>query len=314
MNNNQIILSICIPTYNRAAFLEGNLNALSKQIKGKNMLIELIVSDNCSTDNTKEVVDNIKSEKFPIKYMHHDRNLGMDGNFISCLKSASGKYVWLLGDDDYLLDGTIETILDILKKSEIGLLHLNMDKSLYSRECTIKVYQKSEDIISDISYWITFISSNIVNTKYVNLINFDKYIGTYFTAIPLYLQAAFSEKENVILFQQTIDGGKNSQSNGGYNIFEVFIKNYLTICRSFSSLGYSARMLKKEKFKLYKNFLSEYIISLLIFKRKSCFQTKGAWKIILQEYMTAWYFLPVLLITPFKYMVNFIVSLCHQIQ
>ena len=55
------LLSICIPTYNRAQFLPALLESIITQINGHEDKVEIIVSDNASTDNTKQITQNDKS-------------------------------------------------------------------------------------------------------------------------------------------------------------------------------------------------------------------------------------------------------------
>ena len=117
-------LTIAIPTYNRSAFLKQSLVRISKQIINLEKDIELIVSDNCSTDDTKEVVEEFIQCGLPIIYNRNISNIGMDGNFVYCFQNASSKYVWVLGDDDYLTEGTISKLLSIIDTDEYGLIHL----------------------------------------------------------------------------------------------------------------------------------------------------------------------------------------------
>ena len=104
------------------------------------------------------------------------------------LKRLQENIYGFLGDDDFLKDGALNKIMLELNGSEYGLVHLQVGSKCQKFKT---VYWDSQAFISSISFWITFISSNIVNAKYVPLINFEKYMGTYFTLIPLYMTAAF---------------------------------------------------------------------------------------------------------------------------
>ena len=103
MEQYETILSICIPTYKRANILEGALKAIDKAIqlidKEK---IELVVSDNCSPDNTFQVVQEYIDKGLPIKYIRNTENIGADDNILQCFRLAKSKYVWVIGDDDYI--------------------------------------------------------------------------------------------------------------------------------------------------------------------------------------------------------------------
>ncbi len=65
---------------------------LFKQIKNFNLSgVEIVVFDNCSTDNIPDI----------IKYNRNDKNLGHDRNVMKCFEIAQGKFIHLFGDDDY---------------------------------------------------------------------------------------------------------------------------------------------------------------------------------------------------------------------
>lgn len=106
----QVKLSICIPTYNRAAFLEKALGYFVNlyQFSYK---YEIIISDNASTDDTREVVDRFIAEGLPIRYLRQSENFGSGANVVSAFSRAQGEYVLYLADDDVLInDGMRDAI------------------------------------------------------------------------------------------------------------------------------------------------------------------------------------------------------------
>ena len=288
MEINEILLSICIPTYNRSEILNGNLSRIHNQIKGKNLPIEIIVSDNCSADNTADIVQAHISEGMPINYIRNNENLGMDGNFAQCYRRASGKYILVLGDDDYLRKGKLEKLLDYLSKGEYGLVHLKVASN--STE-DIQVFDSSEDFLKNISFWITYITSNIVNSKYVIGHDFEKYFGTYLTIVPLYLTSATSKDKNLLIYDRIFEDGKDSKTNGGYNFFEVFVTNYLSIWKQYARKNKITNILYSYiKYDIFKKYVVDRVIILLILKQKGNFKTKSGWKILMYNYGYCPYF------------------------
>lgn len=283
MEHNKPLLSLCIPTYNRAKFLNELINKIGSQIQELENpeLIEFIVSDNCSTDDTSDVVKRYIENGINIRYIRNERNLGMDGNFVSCFKKASGSYIWLLGDDDYLYPGVLNDILTILSNSNIGLLHL---KALNNKNQIIE-YNNSLSFLCDVSFWITYISSNIVNSKFVSYIDFEKYMGTYFTLIPLYMTAAKSIGYNIVYDKLWLDGGKDIKRNGGYNYYEVFIVNYLRIWSEMMK-GYPnfSKLYRQEKYNIFKGHILPNTWEILIKNRKGNYKTNDGWKILFKYY------------------------------
>jgi len=124
MNNSNILLSICIPTYNRSEQLKTTLNALIPQLKVHDT-IEIVVSDNASEDKTENTVKELIKECNKIKYIKNDKNIGLDYNALSCVKHASGKYCWMCSDDDISMPWTIEEILKTIKSCNPVFMYLN---------------------------------------------------------------------------------------------------------------------------------------------------------------------------------------------
>jgi glycosyltransferase involved in cell wall biosynthesis len=122
------LLTIAIPTYNRADLLDKQLAWLANAIKGFESDCEILVSDNCSTDNTQDVIRSWqqKLNNITFKANTNSENLGVMKNIMYCLKSATTKYVWTIGDDDPIQDRAISYVISKLKKHEdLSLLFLN---------------------------------------------------------------------------------------------------------------------------------------------------------------------------------------------
>ena len=78
--NNDIIISLCIPTYNRAKYLKKSIESVIKQKAFKNGKIEIIISDNASNDNTENMCLNFVNKYKNIHYYRNDVNR-VDENF-----------------------------------------------------------------------------------------------------------------------------------------------------------------------------------------------------------------------------------------
>lgn len=295
---NKFLLTIAIPTYNRALFLDKSLDKICKQIVGFEDCIELLVSDNCSTDNTKEVVLKYINKGFQIVYNKNHVNLGMDGNFIYCFENAKGEYVWLLGDDDFLDENTIPYLISNLRNNVFGLIHLKT----FNHKNENKIFTDKTKFLNEVSYWMTFISANIVNRKYVSTVDFNKYKGSYFTLIPVYLNAVKSEKLNLFIYDRTMAEGADFENNGGYNVFQVFVTNYLSIIIEYiKDFGY--RWYEIEKYRLLRYLIWPWMKKLLIEKNVNYrYSTESWFKILFKKYWYEFYFYPLLIVFVFNKM------------
>lgn len=106
-------LSICIPTYNRAAHLMNCLNSIILCNSRSDLEFQVCISDNHSTDETEEVVRHAQSA-IEIKYHKNTSNLGIPRNFLNVVSMADGDFVWLIGDDDLLIPNAIVELYKLI--------------------------------------------------------------------------------------------------------------------------------------------------------------------------------------------------------
>lgn len=106
-------LSICIPTYNRLSILKYNLEHVMTY-DGDD--VEFVVTDDCSTDGTREYLQEIKDSRF--RYVINEPNLGAARNFIAAFFNGNGKYVMYCNDRDLILAEQIPRLIQMLKEDE----------------------------------------------------------------------------------------------------------------------------------------------------------------------------------------------------
>ena len=116
---NNPLVTIGIPTYNRA---DGYLkDAIKSAMIQTYQNIEIVVSDNCSADNTEAFIKSLDEPR--IRYHRHAENIGANNNFNYCLKMAKGDYFLLLHDDDMIDHNFVEACMDAGNyKTEKGIL------------------------------------------------------------------------------------------------------------------------------------------------------------------------------------------------
>lgn len=144
MERGEFILAICIPTYNRVECLAEFLSTVCSQIDGLSDKVCVAISDNASTDHTREVVAKMVEQhsNISIFYYRNDINIGATANFQKATSIAPAKFVWLFGDDDLLMPLSVKKVLHVLEKEEdIGFLFLN---SLRVSDDYTEILRKSE--------------------------------------------------------------------------------------------------------------------------------------------------------------------------
>ena len=127
MSSERPKLSICIPTYSRASLLDVCLATVLPQVADWAEHVECVICDNASTDATAEVVQRYAAE-FPLRYVRNETNIGVLGNVTKVAgQLAKGEFVWLIGDDDCLMQGAVAQVLSVLESDgEIDLLTVNV--------------------------------------------------------------------------------------------------------------------------------------------------------------------------------------------
>ncbi|MFP3551100.1 glycosyltransferase [Paraburkholderia sp. SIMBA_049] len=113
------LVTVLIPTFNRAEMVKAAVGSVLTQTFAD---WQLIVSDNASTDHTREVMAELIAQDSRIQYFRHDENIGMLGNWESLIKRIDTKYFVVLTDDDLLLPRFFATILPHLENDpELGM-------------------------------------------------------------------------------------------------------------------------------------------------------------------------------------------------
>ncbi|RZK40217.1 MAG: glycosyltransferase family 2 protein [Pedobacter sp.] len=106
-------VSVCLACYNGENYIEEQLNSILVQLAPND---EVIISDDCSTDNTFQIVKGIKDSR--ITLVQNKNGKGVIQNFENAISKASGDIVFLADQDDIWREDKVSTILDYFKENE----------------------------------------------------------------------------------------------------------------------------------------------------------------------------------------------------
>jgi glycosyltransferase involved in cell wall biosynthesis len=189
-DKSDIKLSIAIPTYNGSAYIQEALDSIISQLDEINEEIEIVISDNASTDRTSEIIKEYQKKKPYVKYFLNTENLGPDKNFDLAIRRSIGKHVWIFSDDDKFKPGSIKKVLDVTSKyPDLAAIFVNW--SMYDdnmKKCITKhvfnkkkdiFYEDADDFLFDLTLGPVFISSDIFNRQLYENLNTDRYFGTF---------------------------------------------------------------------------------------------------------------------------------------
>lgn len=253
------LLSIVIPTYNRSKHLDETLKSITEQDLFINTNeVEIIISDNCSTDDTK-----IIGEKYTNKFTHkiiYSRNSTniLDENYEKALSLASGVFLKLNNDTLRHLDKSLEKMLLVIKNNitEKPVLFFS-NKSRKRGE--IFITSNLSNFIKEVSFYSTWIGAfGIWRDSFVNnrhhfnnpSINRLKHLDFLYNLI-------LQEKKCIIddrLLMFTIE----DKVKGGYHFVNVFLIEYNILLERELILNNISK-------KVYNNEISKVLLKLLCY-------------------------------------------------
>lgn len=182
--------SVIIPTRNRSKLLK---LAISSALRQKGVSFEIIVSDNCSTDDTEKVVKGFKDKR--IKYIRNKENIGYALNIKQLFWQASGDFIFTLGDDDFILEeGTLSEILKVMRKYQLGVGKIgtiSYEKSprnpyrtsiLGDKLIILKPKKDKNIMLKTFEYGLGFMSGLTFNNSFIDK---NKFINHPYALLPL---------------------------------------------------------------------------------------------------------------------------------
>ena len=255
------LLSICIPTFNRAGYLYFALRSIvSQKAFTDTNDIEIIICDNCSTDNT-EINAQKFVEKFPekIKYFKNETNI-KDKNFEKALSHGTGALLKLHNDSLMLDKDALSSIVDLINN--------NLEKKplIFFANNTLDggdeiICNNLDEFIQKVSYLCTWIGGfSIWKEDFAKLNDFSRSSHLNLAQDDVLLRV-FSGGKKVVAYNKFCINNQTVLNKSGYNVAQVFGKNYFSFYKEYLESGLiSKKTYEKEKKKiLFKHIMPYYI-------------------------------------------------------
>lgn len=240
-----LLCSICIPTYNRALLLHNTLASLvSQDIFRTEDNIEIVVSDNCSTDTTYNVVQQYM-QAFPNKvhYVCTETHVHSSQNFANVLQCAKGSVRKLHNDSMIVCDGFLDDFVVFVRNN------VHMDHVLFfcngdtKTNAIITHCQTLDAFIDTVSFFSTWIGGFAIRDKHI-----EQHIHHFFDAkhhfaqteilYTLLEQGKFALVYNKIFCKQQNEVRKGVDINF---LNAIFVGEYLPILQYFYAKGSISR-------------------------------------------------------------------------
>ena len=113
-------LALCIPTYNRGAYIEQAIRGIAVQMPASG--VEIVVVDNHSTDDTESIVHRLQGEVAALRYFKREVNVGADRNVIEAGDYSDSEYFWIFGSDDTMPPGALDLVLHAIGDGRCNLI------------------------------------------------------------------------------------------------------------------------------------------------------------------------------------------------
>jgi glycosyltransferase involved in cell wall biosynthesis len=201
----QILVSVCIPTYNGEATLAETLDSIISQAGDD---IEVLICDDASTDSTASIAGEYAKRSPNVRSMRNEKNVGMDRNFARAALSARGEYVWFCGQDDILEPGAIGKCREVLRDQRgVDLVYFNyrfcsddlthVIKGAFLDVSNDRYFEGAEDYFREIDHCPTFLPSVLMRRRFWEVTPYEQFVGTHYVQVGVWLYNF--ERANTVL-------------------------------------------------------------------------------------------------------------------
>jgi len=255
------LLTIAIPTYNRAVHLDAQLQWAITSIAGRWAQCQLLVSDNASTDETPAVCEKWRAQLGDkLQIVRQPGNLGLAGNIAFCINQAAGEYVWTVSDDDVMRPCAVTTVLAALSaRPELALLHMNFRSvdAPSGRVTKDRFYKHSEDryaasaitlveeCLLDNDAGILFMSVNVLK-RALAVDSLSKWPeAAQNLALPMYVAAYVAARGPMSLLVEPVCDAMLARPSWADRDVAILFKEIPEIYRQLIKIGYDRRLMHK---------------------------------------------------------------------
>lgn len=264
-------LSICVPTYNRVELLKESINSILNSIEFSNYEIEIIISDNCSIDNTKDYcLDLIKKYHF-IKYFRNDENIN-ELNFYIAIQRSNSDYVWLFSDDDIMNINSITTVIEALDNNyniivaNYDLYDNNLSKIMKKNYFNLEQNEVITDrnkLLSEYNLKLGFISCVIFEKKSflsMPIEVFDKYRPYGFPFV-YGLYSSLDDNLNALIISEPLLIQRGADQPSDINWwYKCFVEGSCKIFDELGTAGYKSNAIRTAKRNVYNNYVTTDLV------------------------------------------------------
>lgn len=245
--NSRPLLSICIATLNRAAFIGETLDSIIPQLTQD---VELVVLDGGSADGTRDLMEKYEKKCPYLRYIRRETNSGVDRDYDIAVEMATGEYCWLMTDDDLLQPDSVATILDlVLKQYALIVVNAEVRNADFSEVLEDRKLKLERNAVFTSSEWDCFFAQTCAYLSFIGCVVIKRtlwisrrrepYFGTLFIHVGIIFQtplpadiAVVSDPQIVIRFGNAMWRPKE---------FEIWMFKWPDLVWSFPGISVAAK-------------------------------------------------------------------------
>lgn len=243
-----VLLSLCVTTRNRLKSLSHFIAEVSKELTDE---VELVIVDGASTDGTPDFILQICKINSGIRYHLEVTNSGLDQGYDQCVTLASGRFCWLLSDDDLIAPGSLSVILELIRSGDHDLLIANsevwdssLSRCLVPNQLNINcnvIYASDqiEDLFIKTASVLSFIGSVIIKRDI--WIDRDRkgYYGSWFVHIGVIFQHKLNNSAMIIA--KPLIKIRYGVASWSGKAFDIWMKSWPTLIWSLPTVSENAK-------------------------------------------------------------------------
>jgi len=293
------LLSICIPTYNRSECLRECLDSVLISIGGHERDIEIVISDNASPDNTRDIVRAFQETHPWIRYHRNEQNIGGARNFRQVATLAQGENIWIFSDDDKMEANAVVRVLDNIRAG-YGLTICNY--STWDKQFTVQLkkrglfgdqdqsFEDMNELMKRFGLHLGYISSVVVKKAlFLKLPNteYEPFIEYGFPHV-YSIYAGMAHEECRAMFIAAPIVRNRSGNSGNYDWYKYFVAGSSLIFNALLLKGYSSSAVRSAKHQVLRDCVIPRMFNTRLPGNSE--ENKKIKKLLFQYYKNNWLF------------------------
>lgn len=276
-----ILLSICIPTFNRIDTL---MTVLRELVADPDLdeEVEIVISDNCSTDDTEAQIRRMASEYPSINYYRNSENV-QDRNFYLALSRGRGRYLKLLNDYILFKPGKLGIMKDYIRTYEdndVNLFFYSNLRSPYRKVKEVRI-DNVDSFVRIINNKITWIANFGIWKKNLGELRVDDALWRTQLAQMDWTLQEVSSRASLVVNHRCYKTLVLPHKKLSYTFFIPHVVNYYAIYKQYMERGLiSEETIEYDKYRVLSHFVGSRIVQYFYLEKEVSFDVSAARKVL----------------------------------